>query len=53
VKPGPAMGALLKESFEAQLDGEFSDLPSAITWAKTRLETDPTWISPSLPAQTF
>ncbi len=53
VKPGPAMGALLKESFEAQLDGEFSDLPSAITWAKTRLETDPALISPSLPTHTF
>jgi tRNA nucleotidyltransferase (CCA-adding enzyme) len=38
MKSGPAMGALLKEAFEAQLDGEFSDLPSAIAWAQSRLE---------------
>jgi len=33
VKPGPAMGALLKAAFEAQLDGEFGDLPGAVAWA--------------------
>ncbi len=39
VKPGPAMGALLKAAFEAQLDGEFSDLPGAIAWAQTQIKT--------------
>ena len=33
VKPGPAMGALLQAAFEAQLDGEFADLPGAVAWA--------------------
>jgi tRNA nucleotidyltransferase (CCA-adding enzyme) len=37
VKPGPAMGRLLKAAFEAQLDGEFDDLPGAVAWAKARL----------------
>lgn len=37
VKPGPTMGELLKDAFEAQLDGEFADLPSAISWAQRRL----------------
>lgn len=31
-KPGPAMGAVLKSAFEAQLDGEFHDLDSAWVW---------------------
>lgn len=39
VKPGPAMGALLKSAFEAQLDGEFDDLPGAIAWAQTQIKT--------------
>ena len=38
VKPGPGMGRLLKDAFEAQLDGKFADLPGAIAWARTRLE---------------
>lgn len=37
VQPGPAMGVLLKAAFEAQLDGEFADLPAAIAWAQARL----------------
>jgi len=37
VKPGPAMGALLKEAFEAQLDGLFFDLPGARQWMGQRL----------------
>lgn len=37
VRPGPAMGALLKAAFEAQLDGEFDDLPGAIAWAQTHI----------------
>jgi tRNA nucleotidyltransferase (CCA-adding enzyme) len=30
--PGPAMGALLAEAFEAQLDGAFADLEGALRW---------------------
>jgi tRNA nucleotidyltransferase (CCA-adding enzyme) len=41
IKSGPAMGVLLKEAFEAQLDGEFVDLPTAIAWAQSRLENHP------------
>jgi tRNA nucleotidyltransferase (CCA-adding enzyme) len=38
VKPGPQMGALLKESFEAQLDGRFSDVDGARAWLDARLK---------------
>lgn len=38
VKPGPAMGQLLKAAFQAQLDGEFTDLPGAVAWAQARIE---------------
>ena len=31
-EPGPAMGAKLAEAFEAQLDGEFTDLAGALLW---------------------
>lgn len=31
-QPGPEMGAILKKAFEAQLDGEFYDLASGLTW---------------------
>lgn len=31
-EPGPKMGSLLKMAFEAQLDGEFHDLSSGLTW---------------------
>jgi len=41
VKPGPAMGELLKAAFEAQLDGEFGDLPGAVAWAQARLSATP------------
>jgi tRNA nucleotidyltransferase (CCA-adding enzyme) len=37
VKPGPAMGDLLKTAFEAQLDGAFADLPGAIAWAQAKV----------------
>ncbi len=37
LKSGPVMGSLLKAAFEAQLDGEFADLPGAIAWARSRL----------------
>jgi len=31
-KPGPEMGKILKRAFEAQIEGEFSDLEGAIKW---------------------
>lgn len=34
MKPGPKMGEILKDAFEAQLDGEFSDLEGALKWLK-------------------
>ena len=34
--PGPAMGELLSEAFEAQLDGVFTDLPGALAWLDGR-----------------
>jgi tRNA nucleotidyltransferase (CCA-adding enzyme) len=34
VEPGPEMGEILTRAFEAQLDGEFLDLDSAIEWWK-------------------
>jgi tRNA nucleotidyltransferase (CCA-adding enzyme) len=30
--PGPVIGRVLEQAFEAQLDGEFSDLPGALEW---------------------
>ncbi len=39
LKPGPAFGAILKESFEAQLEGRFSDLNGACAWLDARLAT--------------
>ena len=36
MKPGQEMGTVLAEAFEHQLDGNFSDLPGAIQWAKIR-----------------
>jgi tRNA nucleotidyltransferase (CCA-adding enzyme) len=35
VKPGPRMGEILKELFEAQLDGEFDNVEDGIEFAKT------------------
>ena len=32
VKPGPHMGKVLARAFEAQLDGDFSDLDGALAW---------------------
>jgi tRNA nucleotidyltransferase (CCA-adding enzyme) len=37
LRPGPQMGKLIKESFEAQLDGSISDELSAIEWARGKL----------------
>lgn len=33
-EPGPAMGIILKKAFEAQLEGDFDDLDSALEWLK-------------------
>jgi tRNA nucleotidyltransferase (CCA-adding enzyme) len=33
---GPQLGALLKEAYSAQLDGEFSDLDGAMKWVSER-----------------
>lgn len=33
---GPRLGALLKEAYSAQLDGEFSDLDGALRWVSER-----------------
>jgi tRNA nucleotidyltransferase (CCA-adding enzyme) len=38
VAPGPAMGALLKEVYERQLDGEVTNLDEAIAAARLRLD---------------
>lgn len=35
--PGTAFGTLLREAFEAQLEGEFSDLDGALQWLDRRL----------------
>ncbi len=35
IKPGPAMGRLLKKGYEAQLEGEFDTLEKALEWVKT------------------
>jgi tRNA nucleotidyltransferase (CCA-adding enzyme) len=33
---GPQLGALLKEAYSAQLDGEFTDLEGAMKWVSER-----------------
>jgi tRNA nucleotidyltransferase (CCA-adding enzyme) len=37
VKPGPQMGALLKQLFDAQLDGRFSTVEEGVNFAKMLL----------------
>ena len=37
VAPGPAMGVILKQAYEQQLDNGFSDLDGALAFARTRL----------------
>jgi tRNA nucleotidyltransferase (CCA-adding enzyme) len=37
VQPGPDMGRLLDDCFEAQLDGEFSTLEEGLAYAKSKL----------------
>lgn len=36
LKPGPQMGEILKAAYEAQLEGEIADLPSALEFVKLR-----------------
>ena len=36
VKPGPAMGEILRQAFEAQLDGEFATLEDGVRWIQER-----------------
>ena len=38
IGPGPAMGRILKDAFEAQLDGAFDNLEGALYWAQERRE---------------
>lgn len=37
VPPGPEMGRLLDDCFEAQLDGEFLTLEEGLAYAKSKL----------------
>ena len=37
VKPGPAMGVILKQAYELQLDNGFSDLDGALAFARGQL----------------
>lgn len=41
VEPGPAMGVILAEAYEAQLDGVFGDLEGALDWLESRLGPGP------------
>ncbi len=38
IRPGPRMGEILKDAFEAQLDGGFVDLDGALKWFRERLD---------------
>jgi tRNA nucleotidyltransferase (CCA-adding enzyme) len=38
MKPGPPFGPILKEAFEAQLEGKFADLAGAWSWLKQRAD---------------
>jgi tRNA nucleotidyltransferase (CCA-adding enzyme) len=37
MSPGPEMGAVLREAYEAQLDGIFETVEAGMTWLKTRI----------------
>ncbi len=43
ISPGPAMGRLLKDAFEAQLTRLFTTKEEATKWAQSRLATPPPW----------
>ena len=36
--PGPQIGRLLEAAFEAQLDGQFEDVPGGLAWLRHHLE---------------
>lgn len=38
MNPGVAIGKMIRESFEAQMNDEFVDMDGAIAWAKNRLD---------------
>jgi len=38
LKPGPQIGEILKEAFEAQLEGQLQTEEEALVWAKSRVE---------------
>ena len=38
-EPGPALGELLREAFELQLEGEHADREAALAWLRGRLQT--------------
>jgi tRNA nucleotidyltransferase (CCA-adding enzyme) len=36
LKPGPEVGAILRAAYEAQLEGQFCDLPESLNWLATQ-----------------
>ncbi len=38
IQPGPKMGRILREAFDAQLDGKITDLNSALEWMEKNIE---------------
>jgi len=38
-EPGPVFGGLLRQAFEAQLDGDFEDVDGAVAWAEDFIGT--------------
>ncbi len=43
LRPGPRYGEILQACYEAQLDGEFTDLPSGLAFLARRLAAEPEW----------
>ena len=41
MEPGPAVGAVLSEAFELQLDGRLADREAALRWAEERVAAEP------------
>jgi len=37
LSPGKAFGVILKDAFEAQLEGDFHDHDGAVAWLKSRV----------------
>jgi tRNA nucleotidyltransferase (CCA-adding enzyme) len=40
LKPGGGFTPILKQAFEAQLEGEFADLEGGLAWTKKLLDKD-------------